>query len=209
MPDPQKINKITEPFVKASIMVPNDYVGAVMDLCQKKRGIFLNMEYIDDTRVNITYDIPLSEIVFDFFDQLKSNTKGYASFDYELTGYKDSNLVKMDILLNGEQVDALSFIVHREFAYQRGKVIVEKLKKLIPKQQFEIPIQAAIGNKIISRETIKAMRKNVLAKCYGGDISRKRKLLEKQKKGKERMKAVGSVEVPQDAFMAVLKMDEE
>ena len=209
MPDPQKINKITEPFVKASIMVPNDYVGAVMDLCQKKRGIFLNMQYIDDTRVNITYDIPLSEIVFDFFDQLKSNTKGYASFDYELTGYKDSNLVKMDILLNGEQVDALSFIVHREFAYQRGKVIVEKLKKLIPKQQFEIPIQAAIGNKIISRETIKAMRKNVLAKCYGGDISRKRKLLEKQKKGKERMKAVGSVEVPQDAFMAVLKMDEE
>ena len=209
MPDPQKISKITEPFVKASIMVPNDYVGAVMDLCQKKRGIFLNMEYIDDTRVNITYDIPLSEIVFDFFDQLKSNTKGYASFDYELTGYKDSNLVKMDILLNGEQVDALSFIVHREFAYQRGKVIVEKLKKLIPKQQFEIPIQAAIGNKIISRETIKAMRKNVLAKCYGGDISRKRKLLEKQKKGKERMKAVGSVEVPQDAFMAVLKMDEE
>ena len=196
MPDPQKINKITEPFVKASIMVPNDYVGAVMDLCQKKRGIFLNMEYIDDTRVNITYDIPLSEIVFDFFDQLKSNTKGYASFDYELTGYKDSNLVKMDILLNGEQVDALS-------------VIVEKLKKLIPKQQFEIPIQAAIGNKIISRETIKAMRKNVLAKCYGGDISRKRKLLEKQKKGKERMKAVGSVEVPQDAFMAVLKMDDE
>ena len=209
MPDPQKINRITEPFVKASIMVPNDYVGAVMDLCQKKRGIFLNMEYIDDQRVNITYDIPLSEIVFDFFDQLKSNTKGYASFDYELTGYKDSNLVKMDILLNGEQVDALSFIVHREFAYQRGKVIVEKLKKLIPKQQFEIPIQAAIGNKIISRETIKAMRKNVLAKCYGGDISRKRKLLEKQKKGKERMKAVGSVEVPQDAFMAVLKMDEE
>ena len=205
----KKINKITEPFVKASIMVPNDYVGAVMDLCQKKRGIFLNMEYIDDTRVNITYDIPLSEIVFDFFDQLKSNTKGYASFDYELTGYKDSNLVKMDILLNGEQVDALSFIVHREFAYQRGKVIVEKLKKLIPKQQFEIPIQAAIGNKIISRETIKAMRKNVLAKCYGGDISRKRKLLEKQKKGKERMKAVGSVEVPQDAFMAVLKMDDE
>lgn len=209
MPDPQKINQIKEPYVKASIMVPNDFVGAVMELCQKKRGIFLNMDYIDATRVNITYDIPLSEIVFDFFDQLKSNTKGYASFDYEITGYKTSNLVKMDILLNGEQVDALSFIVHREFAYQRGKVIVEKLKKLIPKQQFEIPIQAAIGNKIISRETIKAMRKNVLAKCYGGDISRKRKLLEKQKKGKERMKAVGSVEVPQDAFMSVLKMDDE
>lgn len=209
MPDPQKINKIKEPYVKASIMVPNDYVGSVMELCQKKRGIFLNMDYIDATRVNITYNIPLSEIVFDFFDQLKSNTKGYASFDYEMTGYEPSNLVKMDILLNGEQVDALSFIVHREFAYQRGKVIVEKLKKLIPKQQFEIPVQAAIGNKIISRETIKAMRKNVLAKCYGGDISRKRKLLEKQKKGKERMKAVGSVEVPQDAFMAVLKMDDE
>lgn len=209
MPDPQKINRIKEPYVKASIMVPNDYVGSVMELCQKKRGIFLNMDYIDATRVNITYNIPLSEIVFDFFDQLKSNTKGYASFDYEMTGYEPSNLVKMDILLNGEQVDALSFIVHREFAYQRGKVIVEKLKKLIPKQQFEIPVQAAIGNKIISRETIKAMRKNVLAKCYGGDISRKRKLLEKQKKGKERMKAVGSVEVPQDAFMAVLKMDDE
>lgn len=209
MPDPQKINKIKEPYVKASIMVPNDYVGSVMELCQKKRGIFLNMDYIDATRVNITYNIPLSEIVFDFFDQLKSNTKGYASFDYEMTGYEPSNLVKMDILLNSEQVDALSFIVHREFAYQRGKVIVEKLKKLIPKQQFEIPVQAAIGNKIISRETIKAMRKNVLAKCYGGDISRKRKLLEKQKKGKERMKAVGSVEVPQDAFMAVLKMDDE
>ncbi len=209
MPEPQKINQIKEPYVKASIMVPNDYVGAIMELCQKKRGVFMNMDYIDSTRVNIIYDMPLSEIVFDFFDQLKSNTKGYASFDYEMTGYKASNLVKMDILLNGEQVDALSFIVHREFAYQRGKVIVEKLKKLIPKQQFEIPIQAAIGNKIISRETIKAMRKNVLAKCYGGDISRKRKLLEKQKKGKERMKAVGSVEVPQDAFMAVLKMDNE
>ncbi|MBF0714865.1 elongation factor 4 [Gemella palaticanis] len=209
MPDPQKINKISEPYVKASIMVPNDYVGSVMELCQKKRGIFINMDYIDSTRVNITYDMPLSEIVFDFFDQLKSNTKGYASFDYEMTGYQSSNLVKMDILLNGEQVDALSFIVHREFAYQRGKVIVEKLRKLIPRQQFEIPVQAAIGNKIISRETIKAMRKNVLAKCYGGDISRKRKLLEKQKKGKERMKAVGSVEVPQDAFMAVLKMDDE
>lgn len=209
MPDPQKINQIKEPIVKSSIMVPNEYVGSVMELCQKKRGTFKNMDYIDDTRVNIIYDMPLSEIVFDFFDQLKSSTKGYASFDYEMSGYQNSNLVKMDILLNGEQVDALSFIVHKEFAYQRGKVIVEKLKKLIPKQQFEIPVQAAIGNKIVSRETIKAVRKNVLAKCYGGDISRKRKLLEKQKKGKERMKSVGSVEVPQDAFMAVLKMDNE
>lgn len=209
MPDPQKINQIKEPIVKSSIMVPNEYVGSVMELCQKKRGTFKNMDYIDDTRVNIIYDMPLSEIVFDFFDQLKSSTKGYASFDYEMSGYQNSNLVKMDILLNGEQVDALSFIVHKEFAYQRGKVIVEKLKKLIPKQQFEIPVQAAIGNKIVSRETIKAVRKNVLAKCYGGDISRKRKLLEKQKKGKERMKSIGSVEVPQDAFMAVLKMDNE
>lgn len=209
MPDPQKINQIKEPIVKSSIMVPNEYVGSVMELCQKKRGTFKNMDYIDDTRVNIIYNMPLSEIVFDFFDQLKSSTKGYASFDYEMSGYQNSNLVKMDILLNGEQVDALSFIVHKEFAYQRGKVIVEKLKKLIPKQQFEIPVQAAIGNKIVSRETIKAVRKNVLAKCYGGDISRKRKLLEKQKKGKERMKSVGSVEVPQDAFMAVLKMDNE
>ncbi len=209
MPDPKKINQIKEPIVKSSIMVPNEYVGSVMELCQKKRGTFKNMDYIDDTRVNIIYDMPLSEIVFDFFDQLKSSTKGYASFDYEMSGYQNSNLVKMDILLNGEQVDALSFIVHKEFAYQRGKVIVEKLKKLIPKQQFEIPVQAAIGNKIVSRETIKAVRKNVLAKCYGGDISRKRKLLEKQKKGKERMKSVGSVEVPQDAFMAVLKMDNE
>lgn len=182
MPDPQKINQIKEPIVKSSIMVPNEYVGSVMELCQKKRGTFKNMDYIDDTRVNIIYNMPLSEIVFDFFDQLKSSTKGYASFDYEMSGYQNSNLVKMDILLNGEQVDALSFIVHKEFAYQRGKVIVEKLKKLIPKQQFEIPVQAAIGNKIVSRETIKAVRKNVLAKCYGGDISRKRKLLEKQKK---------------------------
>ncbi|MDO4813974.1 MAG: translation elongation factor 4 [Gemella sp.] len=209
MPDPQKISQIKEPYVKASVMVPNDYVGSVMELCQKKRGIFINMDYIDSSRVNITYDMPLSEIVFDFFDQLKSNTKGYASFDYEMTGYQASNLVKMDILLNGDQVDALSFIVHRDFAYHRGKAIVEKLKKLIPRQQFEIPVQAAIGNKIVSRETIKAVRKNVIAKCYGGDISRKKKLLENQKKGKERMKAVGSVEVPQDAFMAVLKMDEE
>lgn len=209
MPDPQKIDRIEEPYVKATIMVPNDFVGVVMELCQKKRGNFMTMDYIDKTRVSIIYEVPLSEVVYDFFDQLKSGTKGYASFDYELIGYKPSKLVKMDILLNAEQVDALSFIVHNDFAYERGKIIVEKLKKLIPRQQFEVPIQAAIGQKIVARSTISAIRKNVLAKCYGGDISRKRKLLDKQKEGKKRMKQVGSVEVPQEAFMAVLKMDED
>jgi GTP-binding protein LepA len=209
MPDAQKVDYIEEPYVKASIMVPNEYVGSVMELCQHKRGNFMTMDYLDSTRVNIIYELPLAEIVYDFFDQLKSGTKGYASLDYELIGYKQSKLVKMDILLNGEQVDAFSFIVHKDFSYDRGKAIVEKLRKLIPRQQFEVPVQAAIGQKIVARSTIKSMGKNVLAKCYGGDISRKRKLLDKQKEGKKRMKQVGSVEVPQEAFMAVLKMDED
>ncbi|SYZ78422.1 translation elongation factor 4 [Trichococcus shcherbakoviae] len=209
MPDATTIESIEEPYVKASMMVPNDYVGAVMDIAQKKRGNFITMDYFDDFRVNVVYEMPLSEIIFDFFDRLKSSTKGYASLDYELIGYRPSKLVKMDILLNGEAVDALSLIVHRDFAYARGKIITEKLRGLIPRQQFEVPIQATIGNKILARTTIKALRKNVLAKCYGGDISRKRKLLDKQKEGKKRMKQVGSVEVPQEAFMAVLKMDED
>lgn len=208
-PDPVTIQNVEEPYVKAQIMVPNDFVGAVMELAQRKRGDFVTMDYLDDYRVNVVYEIPLSEIVFDFFDKLKSSTKGYASLDYEMSGYRPSKLVKMDILLNAEKVDALSFIVHRDFAFERGKAIVEKLKKLIPRQQFEVPIQAAIGQKIVARSDIKALRKNVLAKCYGGDVSRKRKLLEKQKEGKKRMKQIGSVEVPQEAFMAVLKMDED
>lgn len=209
MPEPQSIEDIREPYVEATIMVPSDFVGAVMEISQRKRGQFVDMQYLDDIRVNVIYHIPLSEIVYDFFDQLKSHTKGYASFDYEIIGYKPSNLVKMDVLLNGETIDALSFIVHRDFAYERGKQIVEKLKELIPRQQFEVPVQAAIGNKIIARSTIKAVRKDVTSKLYGGDVSRKRKLLEKQKEGKKRMKMVGSVEVPQEAFMAILKMDED
>ena len=208
-PDPTRIESIEEPFVKAQIMVPNEFVGAVMELAQRKRGEFATMDYLDANRVNVIYHIPLSEIVFDFFDKLKSSTRGYASFDYEISDYRPSRLVKMDILLNSEKVDALSFIVHKDFAYERGKVIVEKLKKLIPRQQFEVPIQATIGQKIVARSDIKALRKNVLAKCYGGDVSRKRKLLEKQKAGKKRMKSIGSVEVPQEAFLSVLSMDEE
>ncbi len=208
LPDVQRIEHMEEPYVKATIMVPKEYIGAVMEIAQKKRGIYKDLIYIDPIRNNLVYELPLGEIVYDFFDKLKSATKGYASFDYEFIGYQQSNLVRMDILINTEQVDALSLIVHREFAYQRGKIITEKLRTLIPRQQFEIPIQAAINHKIIARSEIKALRKNVLAKCYGGDISRKKKLLEKQKEGKKRMKQVGSVEVPQEAFMAVLSMDE-
>ncbi len=209
LPDVSKIDHIEEPFVKASIMSPTEYIGPIMELCQNKRGFYKDMVYLDDTRVNIIYELPLGEIVYDFFDKLKSCTRGYASLDYELIGYQPNKLVKMDILLNSDIVDALSTIVHRDFAYHRGKAICEKLKKLIPRQQFEIPVQAAINGKIIARSDIKALRKNVLAKCYGGDISRKKKLLEKQKEGKKRMKSVGSVEVPQEAFMAVLSMDDE
>ncbi len=207
MPDRATIADIKEPFIKTNIFVPSEYIGPIMELCQDKRGIYESMEYIDETRVNIHYKLPLCEIVYDFFDKLKSSTKGYASFDYEYSGYESSNLVKMDILLNGQIVDALSTIVHKDFAYNRGKTIVENLKELIPRQMFQVPIQASIGSKIIARENISAMRKNVLAKCYGGDITRKRKLLEKQKEGKKRMKMVGNVEIPQEAFLSVLKSE--
>ena len=204
MPDRVKIKEIREPFIKTNIFVPTDYIGSVMELCQNKRGTYINMDYINKDRVNIHYELPLSEVVYDFFDNLKSYTKGYASFDYELIGYKASNLVKMDILINGEMVDALSVITHKDFAYNRGKQVVENLKKLIPRQLFEVPIQAVIGTKAIARSDIRAMKKNVLAKCYGGDITRKRKLLEKQKEGKKRMKRVGNVEIPQEAFLSIL-----
>ncbi|MGI6184447.1 MAG: translation elongation factor 4 [Candidatus Fimadaptatus sp.] len=207
LPDPATITRMQEPFVSASVLTPQEFVGAIMELCQDKRGVFKDMKYIEGGRVQLTYDLPLNEIIYDFFDQLKSRTRGYASFDYELKDYEDSDLVKLDILLNGEMCDALSIIVHKDRAYPRGRSICEKLKDAIPRQQFEIPIQAAIGGKIIARETIKALRKDVLAKCYGGDISRKKKLLEKQKEGKKRMRQVGSVDVPSEAFMAVLKMD--
>lgn len=209
LPEASEVKEIREPFVKASIMVPNDYVGPVMEIAQRKRGEFVTMDYLDKYRVNVIYNLPLSEIIYDFFDDLKSSTKGYASLDYEVTGYRASDLVKMDILLNGDPVDALSTIVHKDFAFERGRAIVSKLKETIPRQQFEVPIQAAIGTKIIARSTVKAYRKNVLAKCYGGDITRKRKLLEKQKAGKKRMKAVGSVEVPQEAFMSILNISKD
>ena len=204
MPEKTKINYIKEPYIYTNIIAPSEYIGAIMELCQNKRGIYKSVDYIDATRIDVHYEIPLSEIVYDFYDRLKSTTKGYASFDYELCGYKESSLVKMDILLNGEIVDALSIIIHKDFAYQKGRAIVKKLRELIPRQMFQIPIQASIGSKVIARENISALKKNVLAKCYGGDVSRKRKLLEKQKEGKKRMKMVGTVEVPQEAFLAVL-----
>ena len=207
LPPMGEIDHLEEPMVKASVYTPPEYVGTIMELCQDKRGSFVNMTYIETTRVLLEYDMPLGEIIYDFFDSLKSRSKGYASLDYEMNGYKRSDLVKMDILLNGEICDALSLIIHRDKAYARGRAIAEKLKDVIPRQQFEIPIQAAIGGKVIARETVKAVRKDVLAKCYGGDITRKKKLLEKQKEGKKRMRQIGSVEVPSEAFMTILKFD--
>ena len=207
-PEKVKISMIKEPYISTNIYVPNEYIGSIMELCQDKRGTYIGTDYIDTTRVNIHYEIPLSEIVYDFFDRLKSYTKGYASFDYELIGYKESDLVKMDIMLNGEVVDALSVIVHRDFAYKRGRVIVDNLKEIIPRQLFEVPVQAVIGSKVIARSDIKAMRKDVLAKCYGGDITRKRKLLEKQKEGKKKMKTIGRVDIPKEAFLSVLRATE-
>ena len=207
-PDPSDIESAEEPYVKASIFSPSAYIGTIMELCQERRGIYKDTKYLDTDRVEIHYELPLNEIVYDFFDALKSRTKGYASFDYELSGYKTSKLVKLDIMISGDVVDALSFIVHADRAYSRARKMAEKLKENIPRQMFEVPIQAAIGGKIIARETVKAFRKDVLAKCYGGDITRKKKLLEKQKEGKRRMRQLGSVEVPQEAFMAVLKLDE-
>ena len=209
MPDPARIVKMEEPIVRAEIMLPKEYVGPIMELCQERRGEYVKMDYMDEMRVMLIYNMPLNEIIYDFFDVLKSRSRGYASFDYDLAGYKESSLVKLDILVNREPVDALSFIVHSSTAYERGRKIAEKLKKEIPRQLFEVPIQACIGSKIIARETVKALRKDVLAKCYGGDISRKRKLLEKQKEGKKRMRQIGAVEVPQSAFMSVLKLEEE
>ena len=209
LPDKSKIKETLEPYIKTNIFTPSEYIGPIMELCQDKRGKYVSMEYIDEERVNIHYELPLSEIVYDFFDKLKSYTKGYASFDYEMIGYRTSELVKMDILLNGEVIDALSTIVHKDFAYKRGRSVVETLKETIPRQLFEIPIQAAIGNHVIARSTVKALRKDVLAKCYGGDITRKKKLLEKQKEGKKKMKQIGSVELPQEAFMSVISMEEK
>jgi len=209
LPDPVYIDHIEEPYVRASIMTPKDYVGDLMKLCQDKRGTYKDLTYVDETRMILSYEIPLAEIIFDFFDKLKSCSKGYASLDYEMSGYKKSNLVKLDILLNGDSIDALATIVHKEEAFDMGQRLTSRLKKIIPRQQFEVPVQAAIGGKVIARTNIKAVRKDVLAKCYGGDITRKKKLLEKQKEGKKRMKAIGTVEVPQEAFMAVLSVDDD
>lgn len=208
LPVPNEISYMEEPYVTAQILTPKQYVGNIMEICQNRRGIYIDMKYLDENRVNLIYEMPLNEIIYDFFDQLKSRTKGYASFDYEMKDYRRSELSKLDILVNGEGVDALSFIVHKDSAYERGKKMVEKLKTVIPRQLFSIPLQAVIGGKIIARETISAMRKDVLAKCYGGDITRKKKLLEKQKKGKKKMKQIGNVEIPQEAFLSVLKLDD-